>query len=126
MVPKKSDQVWKLLHAVHGGAVTSDNGDTLHDRMRLFVSLDNIIISKHAGARMFERGVSAEDLITLIRNGEIIEEYRDDYRCPAVLMLGHVRGMAHHIVVAICEERLIVVTVYLPNEDDWINGRRRK
>jgi hypothetical protein len=116
-----------MLDAMLGGVVTSDNGnDTLHDQMRLFISKDNIIISKHAGARMFERGVSADDLITLIRNGEIIEEYHDDYRCPAVLMLGHVRGLAHHIVVAICEDRLIVVTVYLPNEDEWTNCRRRK
>jgi hypothetical protein len=94
--------------------------------MRLFISLDNIIISNHAGARMFERGVSADDLTTLIKNGEIIEEYHEDYRCPAVLMLGHVRGIAHHIVVAICKDRLIVVTVYLPNEDEWINSKRRK
>lgn len=74
---------------MHGGVATGENwDDALYDLKRLFISLDNIIISKHAGARMFERGVSAEDLITLIRNGEIIEEYRDDYRCPAVLMLG--------------------------------------
>ncbi len=75
---------------------------------------------------MFERGVSADDLITLIRNGEIIEEYHDDYRCPTVLMLGQMRGMVHHIVVAICKDRLVVVTVYLPDKDEWIDGRRRK
>jgi hypothetical protein len=112
---------------MYGGVVTDDNGnDALYDWIKLFISSNNIIISNHAGARMFERGVSADDLITLISSGEIIEEYHDDYRCPAVLMLGHARGMVHHIVVAICKDRLIVVTVYLPNEDEWINGRRRK
>ena len=75
---------------------------------------------------MFERGVSAEDLITLITNREIIDEYLDDYRCPAVLMLGRVRGIPHHVVVAICKEQLIIVTVYLPNEDEWIYSRWRK
>ncbi|HPS91243.1 MAG TPA: DUF4258 domain-containing protein [Methanothrix sp.] len=87
---------------------------------------NDIIISNHAGARMFERGVSAEDLISLLTNGEIIEKYHDDYRCPAVLMLGLTRGMPHHIVVAICKDRLVIVTVYLPNEDEWVNSRWRR
>ena len=98
----------------------------MHDKIRSFISSNNIFVSNHAGARMFERGVSAEDLITLITNGEIIEEYLDDYRCPAALMLGQVRGIPHHVVVAICKEQLIIVTVYLPNEDEWINSRWRK
>lgn len=75
---------------------------------------------------MFERGISAEDVITLIMNGEIIEEYLDAYRCPAVLMLGQVREVPHHIVVAICKDQLIIVTVYMPNEDEWIDSRRRR
>jgi len=113
---------------VYGGVTTSNNDkeNVLHDKMKLFISLNNIIISNHAGARMFERGVSADDLISLITNGEIIEEYHDDYRCPTVLMLGQTRGIPHHIVVAICKDRLIIVTVYLPNEDEWINSKRRK
>lgn len=113
---------------VHGGVTTSNNDEenALHDKVKLFISSNNIIISNHAGARMFERGVSADDLISLITNGEIIEKYHDDYRCPAVLMLGQTRGIPHHIVVAICKDRLIIVTVYLPNEDEWINSRRRK
>jgi hypothetical protein len=82
--------------------------------------------SNNDGKNVLQRNVSADDLISLITNGEIIEEYLDDYRCPAVLMLGHIKGIPHHIVVAICKDRLIIVTVYQPNEDDWINSRRRK
>jgi hypothetical protein len=52
--------------------------------------------------------------------------FHDEYRCPAVLMLGQVRGIPHHIVVAVCKDQLIIVTVYLPNEDEWIDSRRRK
>ena len=112
---------------VYGGVATIDkvDGDILH-KIQSFISSSNIFISNHAGARMFERGVSADDLITLITNGEIIEEYHDEYRCQAVLMLGRVRGIPHHIVVAICKDQLIIVTVYLPNEDEWIDNRRRK
>ncbi len=113
---------------VYGGVATSNNEEenVLHDKMKSFILTNDIIISNHAGARMFERGVSADDLISLITNGEIIEKYHDDYRCPAVLMLGQTRGVPHHLVVAICKDRLVIVTVYLPNEDEWVNNRRRK
>lgn len=104
----------------------NDNEDVLHDKIKSFISTNSIIISNHAGARMFERNVTSDDLISLITNGEIIEEYNDDYRCPAVLMLGEKAGTPHHVVIAICKDRLIIVTVYLPNEDEWINSRRRK
>ena len=57
--------------------IDKGDGDILHDKMQSFISSNNIFISNHAGARMFERGVSADDLITLITNGEIIEEYHD-------------------------------------------------
>ena len=111
----------------YGGADTIDKADedVLH-KMRSFISSNNIFVSNRAGARMFERGVSADDLITLITKGEIIEKYSDEYRCPAVLMLGQARGVPHHMVVAICKDKLIIVTVYLPNEDEWIDNRRRK
>jgi hypothetical protein len=113
---------------VYGGVATVDKGDDgiLHSKMQSFISSNSIFISNHAGARMFERGVSADDLITLITKGEIIEEYYDEYRCPAVLMLGQVRVIPHHIVVAVCKDQLIIVTVYLPSEDEWIDNRRRK
>jgi hypothetical protein len=35
-------------------------------------------------------------------------------------------NVLHDKMMAICKDRLIIVTVYLPNEDEWINSRRRK
>ena len=96
------------------------------DEIKKNVCERNYRLTFHARARMFERHISNRDLVDLIINGEIIEEYHDDYRCPTVLMLGKTRGIPHHIVVAICKDRLIIVTVYLPNEDEWINSKRRK
>jgi hypothetical protein len=62
---------------IYSGVATIDNDEwnALHDKMRSYIFLNNIFISNHACARMFEIGVSAEDLITLITNGEILEEY---------------------------------------------------
>jgi len=60
---------------VYDGVDTSNNDgeNVLHDTMKLIISLNNIIISNHTGARMFERNVSTDDLISLITNGEIID-----------------------------------------------------
>ena len=53
----------------------------------------------------------------------IIESYPDDFPCPSVLMFGFLPGKPCHVVVAKCLDYLRVVTVYLPDEDEWINCR---
>jgi hypothetical protein len=40
-------------------------------------------------------------------------------------MFGFVPGKPCHVVVAKCLDYLRVVTVYLPDEDKWINCRER-
>ncbi len=42
---------------------------------------------------MFERGISLDDLINLIIDGEIIEEHSDDEPCPSVLMMSYIAGL---------------------------------
>ena len=97
----------------------------LIEEIKNLVREDKIIISKHAYARMVERDVLADDLVNLILNGEIIESYPDDFPCPSVLMFGFLPGKQCHVVVAKCLDNLRVVTVYLPDEDKWINCRER-
>ena len=75
---------------------------------------------------MFERNISTDDVITIITCGEIIEEYPDDEPCPAFLLMAAVDGVACHVVIAKCPDHLRVVTVYIPEEDKWIEYRRRK
>jgi hypothetical protein len=98
----------------------------LIDEIRKLTLDDKIIVSKHANTRMVERGVSAEDIVNLILSGDIIEDYPDDYPCPSVLIFGFVPGMACHIVVGICGNQLRIITVYLPDEEEWINHKERK
>lgn len=74
---------------------------------------------------MFERGISLDDLINLIIDGEIIEDYPDDEPCPSVLMMNYVSELGCHAVVAICKYRLRIVTVYWASEDEWIDCRKR-
>ena len=75
---------------------------------------------------MDERNFSMNDLITLIKEGEIIEDYSDSKPCPSALIMGMLGGQYCHAVVGICKNHLRIVTVYWPGEDEWIKGRQRK
>ncbi len=97
----------------------------LIEEIKKLVWEDKIIISKHANSRMVERNVLADDIANLILNGEIIESYPDDFPCPSVLMFRLLPGKPCHVVVAKCLDYLRIVTVYLPDEDEWINCRER-
>lgn len=92
--------------------------------IRAHVLSRSIIFSSHARVRMFERGISSEDILPILTDGEIIEEYTDDAPCPSHLILGYLGGLAIHVVVASCEDHIKIVTVYHP-DDRWTNGRFR-
>ena len=55
---------------------------------------------------MFERYISTEDMLSILKNGEIIEQYSDDEPCPSVLMLGYICDQPYHLVVGICDDHL--------------------
>jgi hypothetical protein len=85
-----------------------------------------ILISHHARVRMFERNISTDDLISIVSMGEIIEEYPDDEPCPSVLILGLIDAAVYHTVIAVCTDHIRVITVYIPEENKWIEYRRRR
>jgi len=97
-----------------------------HNRIAKLLESEEILISNHARVRMFERNVTTDELIAIISSGEIIEEYPDDEPCPSVLIMGLIDATAYHTVIAICNDHIRVITVYIPEEDKWIEYRRRK
>lgn len=83
-------------------------------------------ISGHARSRMFERNISTDELLEIVETGEVIEEYPGRMPCPAVLILGFISHTAYHVVAAFCQDTLVIVTVYLPEKEDWVTFRTRK
>jgi hypothetical protein len=96
------------------------------DRIAELIESGEILISHHARVRMFERNVSTDELIAVISSGEIIEEYPDDEPCPSVLILSFIEAVAYHTVIALCRDHIRVITVYIPEQDKWIEYRRRR
>lgn len=75
---------------------------------------------KHALERMQERDISREDVKNCIMNGEIIEDYPDDFPHPSCLIFGYtVNKKVIHAVVSMDDENIGIITVYFPNRDKF-------
>ena len=84
----------------------------------------------HASKRLIERNIAREDVITAIWNGKVIEDYTNDFPFPSCLILGFYQEEAPlHIVCAIGQDFLWVITVYKPDSSKWeddFQTRKRK
>ena len=80
--------------------------------------------------RMQERNISRADVKNCIMNGEIIEEYPNDFPIPSALVFGHnLNGAVLHTVCGTDGLFLYVVTVYFPDTEKFesdLKTRRTK
>jgi hypothetical protein len=93
---------------------------------------DKVLYSSHAVREMRTEpfGVITEQQICeAILSGEIIESYPADTPYPSALVYGKTgSGRPLHAVCAYDEadRRVVIVTVYHPDPNVWIENRRRK
>ena len=76
-----------------------------------------IIWRKHTLEKMIIRGISREEVLEVLENGEVIQSYDYDKPFPSVLMLSFPSNRPLHVVVAFDEtNRLVfVITTYEPD-----------
>lgn len=83
---------------------------------------------QHAIKRMFERGISESDIDSVLSNGQVIEDYPNDYPLPSCLWLGYINNRPIHIVFADnlpkCER--VIITVYEPNPTQWSTDFKKR
>ena len=88
---------------------------------------DQLDIRVHAAQRMLERSISVEDVLVVVNNGETIEDCPDDTPFPSRLTLGRVAQRPIHVVWATAPTgRIVVITVYEPDSEEWDNTFRRR
>jgi len=87
-----------------------------------------IVIRRHAFEQMYSRKISEEEIEDIIRTGEVIESYPDDYPVPSALIYGYSNSRLLHIVVAFNrdENEIIVITAYEPDEVHFESGKKRR
>lgn len=85
-----------------------------------------VLFSRHAMQRMYERGFDPHNIALAISAGEVIVSYPDDRPFPSVLLLGVVEATPIHVVVAKdgTTGDCYVVTVYVPDPLRWTEDFR--
>lgn len=93
----------------------------------LAVDIDNFIITKHMAVRFKERGIKMGFVRNALMNGEIIEQYPDDYPFPSCLILGCTNEeRAMHICIGLGGGKLWVITAYYPDTNEWEDDLRTR
>ncbi len=84
--------------------------------------------SRHALKRVVERNISELEIKEVGRNAKIIEEYPDDKYTSSCLLLGFTNiERPMHIQVSSADTEFVkIITIYEPNEDEWINYSKRR
>lgn len=81
----------------------------------------------HILTRMQRRSIKIKDIIDCIYNGEIIEYYPSDYPFPSCLILGYSNdSKAIHVVCALGQNYIWMITVYYPDENEWLEDLKTR
>jgi hypothetical protein len=82
---------------------------------------DTIAVTQHLVLRMHERGIKYDEIIAVIKSGEIIEDYPDAFPCPACLILSAV-PYPLHVVCGLGHDKLFIITAYKPTTEEWTSN----
>jgi hypothetical protein len=82
----------------------------------------------HAVQRMFERNISENDILEVLKHGQVIQEYPDDTPYPSKLLMGKSADRVIHVVAAEnhVDKEIIIITVYEPDPLKWEPGFLKK
>ncbi len=85
---------------------------------------------QHALERFLERGISRIEVVTAIRNGEVIEVYPTDHPYPSCLILFTGQEPLHVVAAADSVAQIChVITAYRPDSEHFepdLKTRRKK
>ena len=71
---------------------------------------------------MFQRNIHEDDIELVLREGDVIEQYDEDFPLPSVLISGRTSANRPlHLLagVNIPEQKLVIITAYEPDPLRW-------
>ena len=75
---------------------------------------------------MIKRSIDRAEIEETVMVGEIIEEYPDDKYSPSCLIYGKTdNGRDLHVQLSL-PPLVVIITVYDPDPEEWINGKIRR
>jgi hypothetical protein len=98
------------------------------DDLRQQLARGEFEFSHHAFKRAVERNISDVEIMQAGQQAKIIEDYPEDKYTPSCLLLGFTAAQRPlHLQVSYAATPLVkIVTLYEPDEEQWINYEQRK
>ncbi len=98
------------------------------DEIKNQLSSGQFDFSRHAFKRTVERNIREHEIKEAGSNAKIIEEYPDDKYTPSCLLLGFTNTIRPlHIQVSLADTEFVrIITLYEPNENEWIEDSKRR
>ena len=88
--------------------------------LRKYYESDNVLISDHAAIRFRQWGLKVKDSRCAVNNGEIIEQYPEDFPFPSCLVLGKTTDEKFiHVVMSDEGKMSRIITAYYPDPEKW-------
>jgi hypothetical protein len=94
----------------------------MHDKIRK----GEYRLSDHAIKRMIQRSIERSEVEQAIMSGEIIEEYPHDKYSPSCLIYGETKESRNLHVQVSLPPKVVIITIYEPDSDEWIDSRIRR
>ena len=90
------------------------------DTIKQLIEENKIRWTNHIVIRLLQRNINQKDIEEALLNGEILEEYENDYPYPSCLVYGiTTNNKVLHVVCGLNEEELWIITAYYPNSLKW-------
>ena len=101
-------------------------GDSLN-RIQTQARGDNIRLTQHAQQEMVEENIVLDEVLEVVSQGQILENYPHHRRGACCLLNGFtLSGRAIHVVCTTAQSTLIIITVYEPKPPKWITPTQRR
>ncbi len=86
------------------------------------------IFTTHALQAIIVRGIQTEEIMEVIKYGEVIADYPEDKPYPSKLFFNFVHGFPLHVVAAYNNNDAccIIITCYQPDPEMWRNDFKKK
>ena len=95
--------------------------------IKQMVKEEKIRWTHHVMVRLLQRNITEADIENAILNGEIIEEYENDYPYPSCLIYGiNLKNEVLHIVCGLNKIELWIITAYYPDNIKWEEDLKKR
>lgn len=95
--------------------------------IRARVAAQRFRVSQHAAAEMVEDALTLDDVLHVLGNAVLLENYPDHRRGPCCLVGGTTAtSRPVHVVCTSANPVLIIITVYEPTPPKWLSPTQRR